>query len=305
MRITVAVLTTGARSDALDACLGAIAALAAPEGATLRTLVVQNGREAPDGAALGPAADAFAPGALDVAAEPRRGIPFARNAAIDRAAADGATHLAFIDDDAYPDADWLTRLSAEMGKTGAEAASGPQAPVFPEDAPLHLRGAEIYRERRLSQGALCDWAATNNVMFSLAFVQERGLRFNEDLRTGGSDKEFFLRFTRAGGRIVWAADAVVREPVIAERLDAAWATRRAYRYGSTGYSIESAIRPAPLAALICVAKGGYYVLSGLARLPAAALAPESPAWIDGRCRLAHGAGFFLGMSQAFRPRRYA
>ncbi len=304
MKICVAVLTTGVRSQSLSECVEKLFAMDVPPGAEVKILLAQNGVAEPDPSLLSPSEKArFDAGDLAMVAEPRKGIPFGRNAGLAYAQANGFDYLAFIDDDAYPDADWLTELVAAVNKPGIHAATGPQVPVFPEGAPIHLREAEIYRERRLPEGTVCKWAATNNVIFDVKFTKDQDLWFNEKFATGGSDKEFFLRFTRHGGVIVWTNKAIVREEVISERLSMDWATQRAYRYGVTGFKIENAIRPPVAAILVCAAKGSVYLASGLARLPVTVVMGKR-AYVDSMCHLAHGSGFLLGIFDKFRLRRY-
>jgi succinoglycan biosynthesis protein ExoM len=57
--------------------------------------------------------------------EPRRGIPFARNACVDGARRLGAELLAFIDDDEVPDPAWLDQLLLVIHDTGAGICTGP------------------------------------------------------------------------------------------------------------------------------------------------------------------------------------
>src|SRR5688572_22834479 len=46
--------------------------------------------------------------------EPEAGIPFARNRALDEAAAVGADFVAFVDDDEFVDTEWLVRLAGHQ-----------------------------------------------------------------------------------------------------------------------------------------------------------------------------------------------
>ena len=57
--------------------------------------------------------------------EARRGLSFARNAALAASRDIGASHVAFVDDDEVPDPQWLSALHARLIETGATAAVGP------------------------------------------------------------------------------------------------------------------------------------------------------------------------------------
>jgi|GEM_PF-1241600 len=300
--ICIAVPTTGTRPEALSACLAGIGALRLPAGVSVHVAIIRNGE--PGEEDLESEAHRAGIASASVVLERRLGIPFARNAALQFSFDGGFDYLAFIDDDAAPDPDWLERLYSPLQGKGADAATGPQVPIFPPNTSAELSKAEIFRERRLADGSRCAWAATNNVIFSVPFVKKHALWFESEFATGGEDKQFFLRFTKLGGKIVWVADAVVREPVVSGRLSRKWAVRRAYRYGSTGFSIERSIRSPVSAVAVCIVKGGGHIASGLVKMPLALL-PGSAALIDSACSIAHGAGFLLGMAERFRSRRYA
>lgn len=295
LSVCLAIPTTGDRAS-FDDCIAAIAALEIPAGVRFSVLIVENGRQVPE------LTFGDFPFPIRSVAEPRPGIPFARNAALDHAG--DADYLAFIDDDAAPDRAWLSEMIEGLRETGCEAVSGPQVPVFPAGSPDYLRRAAIYRERRFERGALVAWAASNNVLFSLDFVRRTRLRFDETMMTGGTDKVFFLGFTRSGGKIAWAPDAVVREPVTDARLNKRWAIMRAWRFGSTGYSIERSSNGPAKGAFICLCKGaGYCALAAVTALRSAT--PGGPPALDAACAFVHGVGFFAGLSPRFRIRRYA
>lgn len=302
IRIMLAVLTTSARGSSLRECARAIALLRPVPGVRLEFVIVQNGAALVSEEVASIRTENSA--VNDVILEPQKGIPRARNRALDHAAGAGADYLAFIDDDAVPDQDWLVEAVRVLRETGADAVTGPQHPVFPKDAPVRLSRAAIYKAVDHDPELACSWAASNNVIFSVSLARAAGLRFDESFTTGGSDKEFFLRFSRAGGRIRWAPLAIVREDVVPDRLTLSWAIRRSWRLGATGFRIERSGRSAPEALAICLAKGGIYVAAGLLLLPTL-LVPRHAGCIDGLCYITHGTGFILGVSPVFRPRSYS
>lgn len=301
MKVCLSILTTDSRNESFRACLDAIDRFESDPGTDLHLLIVQNGVSEPTERVMAAVANRSVP--VTVRAEPRRGIPFARNHALDFAREAGIPALAFIDDDAVPDRSWLREIVAAYTASGAEAVTGPQVPVFAGDAPARLRNAMIYRERRLEAGSRCRWAASNNVLFSVDFAERNGLRFNEAFRTGGSDKEFFMRFTDAGGRILWTPAAIVREAVTPERLSVRWAMMRAWRLGTTGFSIERSVRSDVRAAAVACGKGLAYIGLGVVTLPKA-LAPKNAGLVDGLCYIAHGTGFLAGLNPRLRIKRY-
>jgi succinoglycan biosynthesis protein ExoM len=144
---------------------------------------------------------------------PERGISQARNAVLEYALEIEADQIAFIDDDAVADADWLSQLMHPdyrdtpvlYGRNVYEYPSPLPPWVFPSTKPF-------------VEGKLRETAATHNVRFSIDLVRA-GLRFDEHLGlVGGEDNCFFRAATRAGFQIRQTARAVTRETAHPERL---------------------------------------------------------------------------------------
>ncbi len=302
IRIMLAVLTTGVRAGPLRNCVRGVNRLQPVDGVRLDLVIVQNA--SPEIHADVAVLQTETGGVSEVILEPRAGIPHARNCAIRHAIHLGYDYIAFIDDDAVPDQDWFAESLKVLRASGGEAVTGPQHPVFPPEAPRRLSKAAIYKAVNHPLGRPCRWAASNNVIFSVPFVRDQALLLDETFTTGGSDKVFFRRFARAGGRIWWAPKAIVREDVTPGRLTLSWALRRSWRLGTTGFRIERSGRPLAAALAISALKGAVYVGAGLALLPTF-LIPRHAGCIDGLCYITHGAGFVLGISPLFRPRQYS
>lgn len=236
--LCLSVLTTGQRLQGLKDCVQSILEMRPAAQFEIELLIVHNGPDRLDEvrALFGVEHKAHVP--IRIIHEEKRGIPFARNAALDYGVENGFDYLGFIDDDGIVDPDWCVQMASMFGRSDVDAVTGPQIPVFPEGSEERFRGAQIYRERRLPEGARTSWAATNNVVFSLKLVREFGLAFTENLHAGGEDKEFFLQYTAAGGEIVWTSTAVVREVVPFERQTNEWVRERALRYGFNGHKID-------------------------------------------------------------------
>jgi len=205
-------------------------------------------------------------------AEPRRGITFARNAALETAAALGSDFVAFIDDDEVPAPRWLTALLAAQRRSGATAVLGAVEPVYPPETPGWLVAGRFFETHRFADGAEIDDAHTANVLIDLKRLAALGLRFDHRYAlTGGEDTMLFRDLKDAGGRIVYAADAVVYETVPASRARLAWLLRRWYRTGNVeaalylrGRRREPWRRPVNLLrGLARVAAGGALFLASL------------------------------------------
>jgi succinoglycan biosynthesis protein ExoM len=107
-----------------------------------------------------------------------------------------------------------------------------------------------------------------------AAVQRERLRFRAELgRSGGEDVDFFYRLRDCGGRIGFARDALVYEPVSAERACLTWLLKRSFRAGQTHGArlrtqAQNAIRTG-LDLCIAAAKAVICALLAAVYLPAA------------------------------------
>jgi succinoglycan biosynthesis protein ExoM len=168
--------------------------------------------------------------------EPKRGIPHARNTCLDHVAPD-AEFFAMIDDDEVPEPDWLEELLLAQARSGADVVRGAVLPVFPAGAPAWIREGDFFGWPKPGHGALADGAelasaSSNNVLVRHAAVRALGLRFDPTLTfTGGTDALFFRQMKLAGCRIVYAADARVREIVPPERARFGYLWRAHYKQG--------------------------------------------------------------------------
>lgn len=170
--------------------------------------------------------------AIEYVHEPRRGLAFARNAALQAAISCGATHLAFIDDDELPSREWLQSLLKSLTRSAAAAAIGPVYPIFASPPAAWLPTAAFATRREPVSGFVNEGYTCNSII-ELAAVKRFDLAFDERFNeTGGEDTFFFKKLLDCGGRIAWAEDAVVHEVVPGHRMSAMWLWRRWYRTGT-------------------------------------------------------------------------
>ncbi len=216
------------RPHGLAALLRGIAELKDPGDADVRVVIVDND---PAGSAAAVVEEwrSTVPWPIDHAVEPRRGIPFARNRAVELAA---GRDVVFIDDDEVPDPAWLVELLAARDRTGADIVTGPVLPVFEAEPPPWL--APFFERPRFHDDAPIGYARTSSVLISAGALPPGEAAFSERFAlTGGSDTHLFMRTIARGSRIVWADRAVVHETMPASRLSARWVLRREYRRGNT------------------------------------------------------------------------
>ncbi|CAM5420078.1 hypothetical protein MAUB1S_07126 [Mycolicibacterium aubagnense] len=162
---------------------------------------------------------------------PASNISLARNACLDAAEGD---FLAFVDDDSTATADWLTALIETAERTGADAVLGPVRSIYAATAPGWMRRGDFHSTNPVWVDGQIRTGYSGNVLLRRASPHVEGRRFNLSLgRTGGEDTEYFSQLHADGGRIAYAEDALVLEPVPEERARLQWLVKRRFRSGQT------------------------------------------------------------------------
>jgi succinoglycan biosynthesis protein ExoM len=248
LSVVIAVLTYK-RPETLDQLLSAYASMARPEDAGLKLLVIDNDQQ---GSAK-QVVDLWRgriEGLLYVL-EGRRGIPVARNRAIDEAMALQADALCFIDDDEYPDRQWIVNLLDCWKQTGANLLGGPvEVAPPPEGATVWQKmintslASRQLRKNRAVERAVATNArytiVTNNWLCDLKWLAKAGLRFDEKLLvTGGSDTAFFRAARAIRCITAWCPDAIVFETMGLERLSMVYQFRRGAYQSLTNFRIKT------------------------------------------------------------------
>lgn len=176
-------------------------------------------------------------GSLHGLEEPRRGIPQARNCGLRHALSLGADFVAFLDDDEWPDPDWLEQLLEGAVINDAALVQGRVIPEYIATPPAWVKEAGLFDggrdEKSLVKGQTLSYAATNNLLVRVDVIRAVGA-FDEWWGTqGGDDTEFTLRASRFGFRIAWWPDAIVHEWIAPDRMTLRWIFRRGFRSGNT------------------------------------------------------------------------
>jgi GT2 family glycosyltransferase len=220
-RVSVIVCThNGERT--LSQCLERLRGLAYPD---FEVIVVD------DGSTDGSADIARAHGATLVQTE-HRGLSFARNAGVERATGEV---VAFLDDDAYPDPDWLHYVAAALRANGHAGVGGPNIP--PEDdglvadcvaaapgGPIHV----LISDREAEHLPGC------NMAFRKSALEEIG-GFDERFRVAGDDVDVCWRLQESGRTLGFSAGAVVMH----RRRDSVWRyLKQQYGYGKAEALLE-------------------------------------------------------------------
>ena len=188
--------------------------------------------------------------------EPRRGISFARNAALRTAQSRQARYIAFIDDDETPTPAWIDELLAGMEQYGAGVVAGPVLPMFEAPVPPWMVKGKFFERARSASGSRRATVATCNVLFRANVLDEGIGGFDESLGlSGGEDSDFFLRVAHAGYPIVWIDSAIVHEWNPPSRTRTRWILRRAFNVGNNWAGFRQNYRPSARMALRGLAKG--------------------------------------------------
>ncbi len=233
MRVALCVATF-CRPQGRARLLAALAELETPafEPFDLAVVIVDNSPDAEAREQISRLAVDF-PWPMHYVSEPRRGITFARNTALEKASALDCDFVAFIDDDEVPGPRWLNALLVAQRHSGAAAVVGAVRPVFPAGTASWLISGGFYETPCFADGTEVTDAYTGNVLIDLRRLAALGLRFDHRYAlTGGEDTMLFRDLRDAGGRIVYAADAVVFETVPETRTRLRWLLQRWYRTGN-------------------------------------------------------------------------
>jgi glycosyltransferase involved in cell wall biosynthesis len=186
------------------------------------------------------AAAARLPVRLRYVAEPERGISPARNRVVAETLAVGADWLAFIDDDDWPEPDWLRQLLERQAVVGADIVMGNTKRELPKGASSGMRA-------QLAQRAITDdlpiWdryglpqrLATHNVLVSRAVLERMsaaGPVFDPRFALmGGGDADFFCRAKLAGATFARAERSFINYRLPSERLTMSGLVRRRFKKG--------------------------------------------------------------------------
>ncbi|MGE5272128.1 MAG: glycosyltransferase family 2 protein [Thiohalocapsa sp.] len=193
--------------------------------------------------------------------EPRPGISHARNTGVASAA---GQYVAFIDDDEAAEPGWLAAMLATIERSGADAVIGPVRPQFPAGQAVDAYRRGVYtRDTGLPTGTqLARWSGIGNTLLDKARCFTAEQPFDPRLGlSGGEDSLFFRQLLRRGGKLVWCAEAAVRESIAADKLSPRYLLRRSFRSAQTLTFVCTAVRPPELRlALFWMAVGSAQVI---------------------------------------------
>ena len=237
-------------------------------------IVVDNDAEGRDGAAVVQELARTFRFPLTCSVEPRRGQTYAYNRAFALAcrATPAPDYVAVLDDDEFPDPNWLTEMIRVARAYDADIVGGPVFPVF--DDPEHwLAKSGFYAPSRNTTGpVVMIYGAGNMLIRRSVLTQYLDEPFHHAFAfTGGSDYDFFWRCRNDGRSFAWADDAKVFETTPPSRTTVAYVLRRKFRNGTEATRLERKFLGSLAGALRRWCIGLGLLGLGIASLPLAAL----------------------------------
>ena len=194
--------------------------------------------------------------------QPQQNIALTRNMAVANASGD---FLAFIDDDEFPEKNWLLTLVTTCEKYKVEGVLGPVKSYFAERPPKWIVKSNYFTRPINPTGEIVDWreARTGNVLVRTRVFTPGEEPFRAEFRMG-EDKDFFRRMIEKGHAFVWSADAVAYEVVPRTRWKRTYMLKRALLRGASA-------RQQPTCGPMSIAKSSVAVLVYGVALPFALL----------------------------------
>jgi hypothetical protein len=217
-----------------------------------------------------------------------------------------ADALCFIDDDEYPDRQWIVNLVNCWKTSGAQLIGGPVVVGPPPEGATAwqkmINASLASRQERKNRGVIKAVAegtrytiVTNNWLCDLKWLARTGIRFNEGLlMTGGSDTEFF-RNARANSCVTaWCPQAVVFETMGPARLSLTYQFKRGAYQSMTNFQIKTPqVRPAMIVPTMLVAAlravlGLLLFVFPVFGMASPVMAARSVGWAVGRTMVVFG-----------------
>jgi succinoglycan biosynthesis protein ExoM len=169
---------------------------------------------------------------IDYYIEPERNISLARNRSIKNAR---GNMIAFIDDDEFPEVDWLFNHFRTLGESQASGVLGPVRAHFDQEAPPWLAKSGLLERKEFATGQRLTnarFTRTGNALLRKSVFADGEDRFDPLYgRTGGGDAVFFKRMMKKGHTFIWCNEAIVYETVLPERQVKSYYIKRAFTRG--------------------------------------------------------------------------
>lgn len=185
------------------------------------------------------------------------GISAVRNAVVQKALSLQPDMVVFLDDDEWPESQWLAELLRVQSQFNADLVGGPTQPEFPTHAEPSLQTNPYYgADLNLPDGSACQLQAGGNFLIKASVLQQYAPEpFKEAFAHSGSeDLAFFTQLSAAGHSMHWAVKAVVHEPVPDARLAAGWLRQRVINIHNSRVRVMQHLQPGMPASVVRLVK---------------------------------------------------
>lgn len=166
--------------------------------------------------------------------EPERNISLARNKTIRNAT---GNLIAFIDDDEFPQHDWLLNMYKAYKQLNVDGILGPVKPNFDVVPPQWVIRGKLCERKSLPDLSIIKTPSdtrSGNVLINRQILDLAEGPFNPVYgKSGGGDIDFFRRMMERGHSFAWCNEGVVYETVPQERLKRTYFLKRALVRGVT------------------------------------------------------------------------
>jgi succinoglycan biosynthesis protein ExoM len=198
----------------------------------------------------------------------KRGIAQVRNTLIEEALKCDAQFIAMIDDDEWPQEDWIDQFLKTAHATGADVLQGSILFGYGEAADGH-------GDIRRPTGPVAMLQGAGNILICRAVLENIEAPWFDPAfaLSGGEDRDFFVRLERAGKRFAWSDEARAHGDVPETRANLGWLLTRAYSVGNSDMLVLLKHRPGLPKLLAELAK---IMASLLLSPPAAVILAASP-----------------------------
>jgi succinoglycan biosynthesis protein ExoM len=244
-------ICTYKRPDYLERLLRELAGQATG-GLFTYSIVVADNDQSESARAVVSAFAAASPIQIKYCVEPRQNIALARNKAIENASGD---FIACIDDDEFPQQDWLLNMFKTCAQFDVAGVLGPVKRHFDNKPPDWIIKGNFYERPTHETGFVMQWAEsrTGNLLLKSQLFADGEPPFRPEFRAG-EDQDFFRRMIAKGHVFVWCNEAVVFETVPPIRWNRTVMLKRALLRGATtvlhptfgGTSVTKSIIAVPL-----------------------------------------------------------
>jgi glycosyltransferase involved in cell wall biosynthesis len=179
---------------------------------------------------------------IEYICEPKKNIALARNRSIGNAK---GRFIAFIDDDEFPENNWLANMLKACKTFSADGVLGPVIPYYSNKAPAWLIKSGLCNRKTFWTGTVLKDSRnmrSGNLFLNRGNFDTDGEFFNKRYgKTGGEDTDFFERMLKKKYKFVWCDEARVYEEVPIERQKIMYHIRRGLIRGSNRAGMESMV----------------------------------------------------------------